>query len=355
MTALSPRPIQHSAKQSSFWGRDAFVLYGIALLAACVITFGSKGAFVSVPVVMFWGWVLGDDADREFLARVFSAIVILLVLSAVVYFFLPAVQTRGRSPRSHCKGNLKQIGVALHNYHEYHDCFPPASLASESGGPVHSWRISLAPYLDHKFVHENYAFDEAWDSPGNRELANAISIYHCPSREGGYKRAALTSYVAVLGDDTAWPDSKVRSIRDGTSNTILLMETHSEEIRWKEPRDLMLDDALDLLSSDKEEPPHPCRPDAFFWIYHGGRHVLFGDGSVRFIPNGLRRDLWSAMLTIDGGKPEIDWEEVAPRVPRKRQLKAGNCYRFAVFVFLVLLPTPWAVRKREPRDEPAVS
>src|SRR5207244_4506816 len=55
---------------------------------------------------------------------------------------------REASRRSVCVNNLKQIGLALQNYHDDFGCFPPAYIADENGRPMHSWRVLILPYIE---------------------------------------------------------------------------------------------------------------------------------------------------------------------------------------------------------------
>src|SRR5262249_42952585 len=76
--------------------------------------------------------------------------------------------------RSQCKNNLKQIGLAMFNYHDAYGCFPPAYIADADGRPMHSWRVLLLPFLDEAARYRKYRFDEPWDGPNNSELATSV-------------------------------------------------------------------------------------------------------------------------------------------------------------------------------------
>lgn len=65
----------------------------------------------------------------------------------VVALLVPAIQFVGSERRSPCKRNLKQIGLALHNYHEAQGSFPPAYIADSNGNPLLSWRVLILPHL----------------------------------------------------------------------------------------------------------------------------------------------------------------------------------------------------------------
>src|SRR5260370_743998 len=66
----------------------------------------------------------------------------------VIALLLPQTSSREPARRSQCKNNLKQIGLALHNYHDVYGSFPPAYFVDASGKPMHSWRVLILPFLD---------------------------------------------------------------------------------------------------------------------------------------------------------------------------------------------------------------
>ena len=77
---------------------------------------------------------------------------ILFVLTGLL---LPAVTSHPRPyPRFECANHLKQIGVALHTYHDAYGSFPPAFVADENGKPMHSWRVLLLPFLDEELIYQ---------------------------------------------------------------------------------------------------------------------------------------------------------------------------------------------------------
>jgi prepilin-type processing-associated H-X9-DG protein len=210
----------------------------------------------------------------------------------LVALLLPAVQAaREAARRNHCMNNLKQIGIALQNYHDVNKTFPPAYTVDSSGNKMHSWRVLILPYLDDPIsanVAKNYRFDEPWDSPNNKRLGEiAPSIFNCPS---SMDDGPTTNYVAVVGEETAWPGDRprrIREIRDGTSRTIQVVETVDSGIHWMEPRDLTMEEAEQGLRSG-----HP-----------GGSNAVFCDSHVQFLPNDIPPDVLRAMLTCAGQEP----------------------------------------------------
>src|SRR5438552_18335675 len=107
----------------------------------------------------------------------------LLLLGGLVAVVLPAVrQSRESVRRSLCKCNLKQVGLALHNYREEFGCFPPAYVADRAGRPMHSWRVLILPFIDQADLYSKYNFDEPWDGPNNIKLLDEMPrLYKCPS------------------------------------------------------------------------------------------------------------------------------------------------------------------------------
>ena len=147
-----------------------------------------------------------------------------------------------------CQNNLKQIALALLNYHQANGCFPPAYIADKNGKPMHSWRVLILPYMEMNALYNAYDFTEPWDGPKNKKLlATALQGYVCPSDPNAYAPGATqTSYVAVVGRNAAWAGEKSRKLGPvdfpgGASNTIMVVEVANSGIPWMEPRDLSLD------------------------------------------------------------------------------------------------------------------
>lgn len=175
-----------------------YAAYTVALFTSAVTTFGAAGIPTAIVVLSIWGFIFLSRWRPDSLAHFIVAGVILLILIALL---LPAVQqAREASPRATCKSHLRQIGLALYNYHDAYGSFPPAWTTDADGRPLLSWRVLLLPYLDQLSLYEEFDLTEPWDGPHNRELLRRIpSPYACPSsvsdEEGG---ETATSYVAVM-------------------------------------------------------------------------------------------------------------------------------------------------------------
>ena len=198
-----------------------------------------------------------------------------------------------------CVSNLKQFGIALQNYHDMHKCYPPAYFADADGKPTHSWRVILLPYFcdaNAREVTQAYRFDEPWNGPHNRKLADKMpSFYRCPNSP---PETTDTSYVAIVGPETGWPGAKCLSIReigDGLSNTIAVSEIADSGIHWMEPRDLSFNQAAQGINP----PVSQLSPSS---NHPGGANFLFFDGAVLFLQDETSPELLRALLTANGGE-----------------------------------------------------
>src|SRR5262249_16289055 len=125
-------------------------------------------------------------------------------------------------------------------YHSLYNAFPPAYIADENGKPMHSWRVLILPFIEQSTVYNQYDFREPWDGPNNIKLLNSMpNNLACPSRFPSPTN--LTTYVAVTGPGTIFPDgsrTEIKDITDGTSNTLMIVEVANTDIPWTAPWDL---------------------------------------------------------------------------------------------------------------------
>jgi len=214
------------------------------------------------------------------------------VFLMLVAAFLPTVVTpRVVARRSECKNNMKQIGLALHNYHDTYRSFPPPYVADEDGRPMHSWRVLILPFMGYQDLYDQYNFDEPWDGPNNRMLwAHIPDEYVCPTVNYA---EFMTPYQVVVGENTVFEPGKAISlgdIYDGSSNTVLVVEAASRLVHWTEPRDIVY---------DPDGPP----PALLYSSNHedSGPHVLYADGSTDFLDEEISyAELRSLIERSDG-------------------------------------------------------
>ncbi len=185
--------------------------------------------------------------------------------------------------------------MAVASYHEAYGCFPPAYVAGPDGKPMHSWRVLILPFMDQPALYNAYKFDEPWNGPSNRHLAGQIgSIYLRSGLESD--QIETTSFVAVVGPQTAWPGSQPRNreeFGDGTHDTLIVVEVPDGRFRWMEPRDLDFDN----MSFKVNDPSGRGLGSGL-----GGARVVSADGTVRTLPDDFDGKKLRAMLTANGGE-----------------------------------------------------
>lgn len=226
---------------------------------------------------------------------------IAIPIALMVALLLPAVSgAREAARRTACKNNLKQIGLALHNYHEVYGSFPPAYIADKDGKPMHSWRVLILPYLGQSYLYDIYDFSKPWDSPENRNVLNMMpDVYRCPSDVKQGAPSTTTSYAASFGPHCVFRGSepvRIPDIADGTSNTIIVGEASGAAIPWTKPVDV-----------DVSQFPLVGDPRGFSSEHKGGCQILLGDGSVRFVSEHTPEPTLRALYTFDGNETVLDY------------------------------------------------
>jgi len=214
---------------------------------------------------------------------------------------LPAIQkVRESAARSQSINNLKQIGLAIHNY-ESANGHLPHDILDKNGKPILSWRVAILPYIEQDNLYRAMKHDEPWDSEHNAKFSKVlIKTYLSPNStqvhdKDGY---GLTNYLAVSGKDMAFESGKklkFTDFTDGLSNTIFVVDS-SDPVAWAKPGDLAVDfkKALPKLES-------PGKP--------GLAQVLLGDGAVRTLnlKSISEKTLKNAFQRNDGNALGSDW------------------------------------------------
>jgi prepilin-type processing-associated H-X9-DG protein len=208
-----------------------------------------------------------------------------------VGLFLPAVQkVREAAGRTQDANNLKQLALAMHNYASATGgAFPPAAICDPSGKPLLSWRVALLPYLEHQDLYQKFRLNEPWDSPHNHKLLALMpEVYRLPAAPA---QVGQTHYRVFYGNGAILNldrPTRLADITDGTSNTLLIVET-AQSVPWTKPEDIHYD------------PNGPLPPLASFFA--GGFNAAFADGSVRFFRTTPPQEVLRALITRAGGEP----------------------------------------------------
>jgi prepilin-type N-terminal cleavage/methylation domain-containing protein len=232
-------------------------------------------------------------------------LVVIAIIGILVAVLLPLRRGAPHAARRmQCSNNLKQIALAMHNYHDVYGELPPAYTVDEQGNRMHSWRVLILPFLEGEPLYEQYDFDEPWDGPNNRLLSEQIpSVYRClsylhdpeHSHDGTEGDKWLTQYVALVGDETVFaPGQTIRfaDITDGTSNTLMVVEVQAECVHWMSPHDVSPKKFIQLLNSEHEKRKnHP-----------GGAIVAMADAAVRFVGEQTKPELIRKLCTRAGGE-----------------------------------------------------
>jgi predicted Zn finger-like uncharacterized protein len=197
----------------------------------------------------------------------------------------PLGNAREANERNQDKNNLKEIGIAMHNYHDTYRKLP-------GGGQSQlSWRVHILPFVEQKALYDQFHLNEPWNSPHNMALIPQMpQIYRRP---GSNAAPGMTNYVGISNVGGMMENGGGKGfvdVRDGLSNTIMVTEVLDyAAVTWTQPIDYTfgLDNPMGDLGG-----------------FSGGFHALFGDGSVHFIPSTVDpQNLLALFLCSDGKVP----------------------------------------------------
>jgi beta-lactamase regulating signal transducer with metallopeptidase domain len=187
------------------------------------------------------------------------------------------------------KNNLKNLGLAMWNYHNSHGHFPPAAVLGPDGKTPHSWRVELLPLVDQKALYGEYQMNEPWDSPANlKVLAQMPDVFRSPFDD---PKSIKSGYYALVGPGTIFGELagvKVSQITDGTSNTLMLVEA-KRDIPWTKPEDIAFD----------AERPLPSLGGFLDGMFAAG----MADGSVGILNVDLPKDKLKWLILRNDGHP----------------------------------------------------
>jgi prepilin-type N-terminal cleavage/methylation domain-containing protein/prepilin-type processing-associated H-X9-DG protein len=284
-------------------------------------------------------------------------LVVLAILGVLLALLLPALQkVRGAFQRLRCQSNLKQIGLALHQYHQVETIFPPTF--SRQSLRYLSWMARVLPYVEHTDVWEEaqQAYQVSrwpWHMPPHpddavvklfacpadpgAEVARSVTFYNpnpSPGRLPGVMTltVAFTSYLGNAGTDLYRRDgvfavdgsARLTDLTDGSANTLLVGErppsaegTHGW---WYAGPGQGVTGSLDVVlgaaevNVERRDCPrgpyafgpgsatNPC--DLYHWwsLHGGGANFLLADGSVHFVSYGVTAGVVPALATRQGGE-----------------------------------------------------
>jgi hypothetical protein len=211
---------------------------------------------------------------------------------------IPAVQkVRMAAARASTQNNLKQIALACLNYEATYNHFPQ-DITDKDGKPLLSWRVAILPYIEQQNVYNQFKLDEPWDSANNKKWSQlAIKTYMSPNSDPPTP-PAMTQYKGFAGPGAMFEPGKkiaIAAITDGTSNTILVVES-GDPIPWAKPGDIPFD--------PKKPAPKLALPGV-----EGLVNAAICDGSVRVLnmKKLTEKTLKNAITRNDGNPLGPDW------------------------------------------------
>ena len=283
-------------------------------------------------------------------------LVVIAIIAILIGLLLPAVQkVRASAARTQCVNNLKQVGLALHNYHDSALMFPPGyvSAFNASGndtGPGWGWAAHCLPQMEQDNLFRQIDLKQPIEASGNAAArVTVVKSYLCPAdtapaqafpvgpRLPSGALASTTCTVApanyvgnfgvfepgVDGDGVFFRNSTVRiaDITDGTSSTLMVGERsfRDAEATWVgavtganlvptpgSPLPLQLDNASNFVLAHTGEsfagPAYPQEINHYTARHTGGGNFAFADGHVSYLSSSTSYATYKALSTRAGGE-----------------------------------------------------
>jgi prepilin-type N-terminal cleavage/methylation domain-containing protein len=283
--------------------------------------------------------------------RLFTLIELLVVIAIIailIALLLPAVQqAREAARRTQCRNNMHQLALALHNYHDVHNCFPMGRNAATGSN---AWSTALLPYLDEASLYNAYNHDHhpclSYGSAHNTTVTSSIlAQFWCPSDSDTqiWSGRAKTCYAGNLG--TAWTPGtnggyvwgtpydgmlniqtrvRIRDVMDGTSQTIIVGEINAprqldnipsttcgrywafgyttNNLRATSVPINSWPQTAHKAYGGSGVGPGACYANCFGSRHEGGAFFCFADGAVRFLSENVDYTTFKALGTRFGNE-----------------------------------------------------
>ena len=230
----------------------------------------------------------------------------------LVALLLPAVQqARTAARRTQSMNNLKVLALAMHNHHDIYRGFPVGTVPNLKLDPEErlSWIVEILPLLEQQALSERIDRKRGWEDAGQLDALSAVIptlINPGMDLESDFDGYALSHYVGIAGVGADAPTlpvnheragvfaydraTRIRDIRDGTSNTIMITET-TDPAPWGAG-------AANIRALT--ERPYVNGADGIGGPYPGGFNAGLCDGSVRFLSENIDPAVLEALSTING-------------------------------------------------------
>jgi prepilin-type N-terminal cleavage/methylation domain-containing protein len=286
-------------------------------------------------------------------------LVVIAIIGVLVALLLPAVQSaREAARRMQCSNNLKQMGLALHSFHDTFGFLPPGGVTAANArlqipsGVQHGWGVFLLPYAEQKPLYDRYRLDRDWRAAENRDVREShLKMYVCPSAPLPKRTDALTSggftwtssagdyfvnnavstvlstanlvdiYAGGLEQGVMNVNQYLRfaQITDGLSNTSWIQEDAGRPARYRAGKrvdgrftgagwaDRENEGILHGFNAAGTTSGGPCAVncsnDNEIYAFHpNGAMILMGDGGVRFLSQSTNIRIVARIITRAAGE-----------------------------------------------------
>ncbi len=242
-------------------------------------------------------------------------LVVISIIGILVGLLLPAVQAaREASRKVSCKNNLRQIGIALHAYHDVHRVLPTGCIEwrAWNSPPTHrqyAWSAFLLPFIEQQNLHAQIDFRVPFDAAVNAQAAaTRVSVYECPTAPEREMIRAQTDYGGLFGERMVdrQPDDGVflydepirfRDILDGLSGTLVVSEdVGGPDSEWINGRNVF------VQAGGINDPQAWIGDNEIRSLHTGGAMLLFGDGHALFMTESIDLQVLGALITRAGGE-----------------------------------------------------
>lgn len=253
-----------------------------------------------------------NDRQRGF--TLVELLVVIAIIGVLVGLLLPAVQSAREAARqTHCKNNLRQIGIALHLYHDVHETFPMGGIEwrpyDNTTKLQLAWSAFLLPYLEQQALYDRLDLSKAFDATENAAgAATILSVYLCPTsdrEEGLVDGRGPCDYGGIYGERITSPNNppkglmiydrafRIAEITDGTSHTLIVAEdTRWSDGQWINGRNIF-DQAYAINAA-------PSWENDIRSAHPGGALGVLADGSVHFFEESLDLEVLASICTRAG-------------------------------------------------------
>ena len=189
------------------------------------------------------------------------------------------------------QNNMKQIGIAMHSYHDVNGTYPSTAILGKKGKPLLSWRVQVLPYVEQAALYQMIKLDEPWDSVHNKKVFDDNPMPKVFEVAGTSKPSDKNTHMQVFRGNGAMFDlvkgARFTEFADGTTNTIMVV-TAKTAVPWMKPDDMEFD--------PKADPREML-------LYVGGRtNVCFADGSARSLKRATTVENMRGLITKSGGE-----------------------------------------------------